>query len=164
MQLNPFCYLADVQVGGVRYALRAWMLALVPSLAVYLARVALGAVSPVPQHGTLDLRFVAYSILIAPVVETALMLPLAWLVVRVIPDRKGAQIVALATSLALAHAVGGGWAQAVNVFWPFLVYSAALLAWWPRSRKGAFALTAVAHALYNATFFALVGVADIVGG
>ncbi len=161
MRLNPFLWLGDTDDGCVRYAVRAWLIAVVPALALFLARIASGAATFAPPPGTLDLRLAGYSIVVAPVIETALMLALAWLIARAIPGRRGVRTVTLATLFALAHGIGGGWVQAVIVFWPSLVYSAILLAWWPRSYHAAFALTAVVHALYNATFFFIAGIASI---
>jgi hypothetical protein len=163
MRLNPFLLLDDTDAGCVRYAVRAWLIAVVPALALFLARIATGAATFAPPPGTLDLRLAGYSIVVAPVIETALMLALAWLIARAIPGRRGVRIVTLATLFALAHGSGGGWVQAVIVIWPSLVYSAILLAWWPRSHNAAFALTALVHALYNATFYFIAGIAGIAG-
>jgi hypothetical protein len=139
------------------------LIAVVPALALFLARVASGAASLAPPPGTFDLRLAGYSIIVAPVIETAFMAAIAWLLARAIPGRRGLRVATLGTLFAVAHGIGGGWVQAIVVIWPSLVYSAILVAWWSRSRHAAFALTAVVHALYNSTFFSIAGVAGIVG-
>jgi hypothetical protein len=125
----------------------------VPSLVYFFALVWFGAASLAPPAGALDAATAAYSILAAPLLETALMFPLLSLVKRAIPRHEAVQILLLAAICALAHRFGGGWYQVVASFWPFLVYSATLTTWLRHSRRDAFVLTAVVHALYNATFF-----------
>jgi hypothetical protein len=135
------------------YVLRAWLVAVVPSLLYFLALVAIGANSLRPPSGAPGAAFAAYSILAAPLLETALMLPLASLLALVIPRQTRMQIVLLAAICALAHKFGGGWQQVIASFWPFLIYSATLTKWLKRSGRDAFVLTALVHALYNATLF-----------
>jgi hypothetical protein len=137
------------------YAWRAWLVATVPSLLYFYARVLIGADSLHPPAGALDPTIAGYSMLAAPLLETALMFPLASLLALMIPRQGSAQIVLLALICALAHKIGGGWQQVFASFWPFLVYSATLITWLKRSGRDAFVLTASVHALYNATFFAV---------
>jgi hypothetical protein len=133
--------------------LRAWLVAVVPSLLYFFALVLIGADSLRPPAWTLDATFAGYSILAAPLLETALMLPLASLLALMIPRYVRTRIVLLTVICALAHQIGGGWQQVVASFWPFLIYSATLTTWLKRSSRDAFVLTAFVHALYNATFF-----------
>ena len=137
----------------VAYALRAWLVAVLPSLAYFLVLVSIGSESLRAPAGVLDATSAVYSILASPILETALMLPLASLLKLVIPKSEGARIIVLAAAFALAHTFGGGWRQAIASFWPFVVYSVTLNAWLKRSSKDAFMVTASVHALYNATFF-----------
>jgi len=132
--------------------LRAWLAAVVPSLLYFFTLVAIGVDSLYPPAGALDATFVAYSILAAPLLETALMIPLAFLLTLIIPRQPRIQIVLLAMICALAHLFGGGWRQVISSFWPFLVYSVTLMSWLKRSGRDAFVLTASVHALFNATF------------
>jgi hypothetical protein len=152
---NPFRILRDTDVGRARYALRAWLIAVVPSLLLFFALVALGAASLRPPAQPSDALAIGYSVLLAPVIETALMLVLAWPLNRALRGHEGLRIVVLAVACALAHSPGGGWRQAVNALWPFLVYAATLVNWLKRSNRDAFAVTAIVHGLYNATFFAV---------
>ena len=150
---NPFESSSGTDASRTGYVLRAWLVAAVPSLLYFLALVLVGADSLRPPAGTLDAAFAAYSILAAPLLETALMFPLGSLLELVIPRQTRIRIVLLAVICALAHKFGGGWQQVVASFWPFLVYSATLTTWLKRSGRDAFVLTACVHALYNATFF-----------
>jgi hypothetical protein len=154
MITNPFLMLRDTGVGRVRYALRAWLVAVVPSLLLFLAQVIAGMASLRPPADVPTGLGWGYSVLLAPIVETTMMLPLAWFLDRAIPRHEGLRIIALALVCALAHRLGGNWRQVVNALWPFLVYAATLIAWRKRSSADALAVTAVVHALYNATFFA----------
>ena len=99
--------------------------------------------------------FVAYSIVVAPLVETAVMVPLA-LALRALPGQSDwPRVFALAALAALAHGFDGSAWQVVAAFWPFVVYSAALFAWRARSLNDAYLVTVLIHMLYNATFFAI---------
>lgn len=153
--MNPLEISNDTKVGRAAYALRAWLIATVPSLLYFLALVSFGADSLRPPAGALDAAYAAYSILVAPLLETALMFPLASLIKLAVPRHGRIQILLLATICALAHKFGGGWQQVLASFWPFLIYSVTLTTWLKRSRGTAFVLTALVHALYNATFFAV---------
>ena len=148
-------YKRQVKCSAASYALRAWLFAVVPSLLYFLALVCIGTESLRPPAGSLDTTFAAYSILGAPLLETALMVPMASLLGLLIPRHGRLQIVLLASICALAHRIGGSWQQVVASFWPFLIYSVTLFTWAKRSTKTAFVLTALVHALYNATFFAV---------
>ena len=126
-----------------------------PSLALFAARVALGDASLQLPPGANEAGFVVYSIVVAPLVETAAMVPLA-LALRALPGQSDwPRVFALAALAALAHGFGGSAWQVVAAFWPFVVYSAALFAWRRRSLNDAYLVTVLIHMLYNATFFAI---------
>jgi hypothetical protein len=149
---DPF-EVSGTNAGRTGYVLRAWLVAVVPSLLYFFALVSIGAESLRPPAGALDATFAGYSILAAPLLETALMFPVASLLTRMIPRQPRVQIVLLAVIGALAHVFGGGLRQVLASFWPFLVYSATLTTWRKRSDRDAFVLTTFVHGLYNATFF-----------
>jgi hypothetical protein len=151
----PSATFCAARVSRAGYAWRAWLLATVPSLLYFFVRVLVGADSLTPPAWTLDLTIAGYSILAAPLLETALMFPLASLLALLIPRHSWARIALLALICAMAHRIGGGWPQVFASLWPFLVYSATLITWMTRSARDAFVLTAFVHALYNATFFAI---------
>jgi hypothetical protein len=133
--------------------MRAWLVAVVPSLLYFFARVLVGADSLRAPGGVLDPAFAAYSILLAPLLETALMLLLAELLAAITPDYRRIRIVLLGLVFALAHRFGGGWQQVIGSAWPLMVYSVTLHRWRERSRNEAFVATSIVHALYNATIF-----------
>jgi hypothetical protein len=153
LTVNPFRSLADTDVGLGRYVLRAWLLAFLPALLLFGVRVGLGEVPLVPDEA-FAWSFAAYSVFVAPAVETALMLAFAWLLARTLPGRPTAHVVMLAAAFALLHVPGGGVAQAIGVAWPFIVYSAVMVAWRARSPQIAFLITTAVHAGYNAAFLA----------
>jgi hypothetical protein len=150
--MNPLAVSRDTTTSRAAYTLRAWLIAAVPSLLYFLALVHIGVDSLRPPARAFDAAHAGYSILVAPLLETALMFPLAFLLAPMIP-RQGIRIVLLAAICALAHRIGGGWEQVFASFWPFLIYSVTLTEWLKRSKGAAFVLTALVHALYNATFF-----------
>ena len=148
----------------IRYVLRAWLVAVLPSLAYFLVLVSLGVESLRAPAGVLDAVSAGYSVLAAPILETALMLPVASLLKLAIPGKELVRIIVLAALFALAHALGGGWRQAIATLWPFLVYSTALYTWLKCSSREAFMVTASVHALYNATFFGIGTLGALVAG
>ena len=152
--MKPLRNITDTTAGHVRYVARAWLLALVPSLALFALRVALGGVSPALPPAA-ELAGVAfYSILVAPLVETAAMIPFALALARLPVASDAPRTLALAALAALAHGFGGSGWQVALAFWPFVVYSAALFAWRARSLADAYLVTAAVHMLFNASMFA----------
>ena len=141
--------------GRARSALRASILAIVPSLLVFGVLVALGIDTLRAPAGTLDPAFIAYSVLLAPAIETAIMLALAALLARMVPEHVALQIALVAFVTALAHRIEGDWRQVVDTAWPILVYATSLVLWLRRSARDAFIVTTIVHALYNAAFFAV---------
>lgn len=135
------------------YVFRAWLFAVVPSLIYFFTLVSIGAETLQPPTGRLDVAVAAYSTLVSPLLETALMLLLASPLGLLIPRSERARIVLLAMTFALAHKYGGGWRQVIATAWPSLVYSVTLITWLKKSARQAFLLTALVHALYNLTFF-----------
>jgi hypothetical protein len=142
----------------------AWLVAVVPSLLYFLARVLVGADSLRAPGGALDPWFAAYSLFLAPLIETALMLLLADGLATISPDHRRIRVVLLGLLFALAHKFGGGWQQVVGSAWPLLVYSVTLHRWRERSRTEAFVATALVHALYNATIFGVGALGTLVAG
>ncbi|MFO1397760.1 MAG: hypothetical protein U1F48_11920 [Burkholderiales bacterium] len=137
------------------YVANAWLIALLPSLALFAARLAAGNASlAIPLRPGVA-AFAAYSILLAPLLETAAMLPIAALLRRLPARSNVLRILILATLAAAAHAIQGGLWAALGAFWPFVVYAACIFAWWPRGLRDAFLITAAVHALYNASFLAI---------
>ena len=145
----------DTNNGRARFVLRASLLAIAPSLLVFGVLVALGIDALRAPAGTLDPAFMAYSVLLAPVIETAVMLALATVLARLVPGHVVLQIVVVAFLAALAHRIGGNWRQVADTAWPMLVYATTLVLWLRRSASDAFIVTTTVHALYNMAFFAV---------
>jgi hypothetical protein len=151
--MNPLDISPDTMPSRTAWVGCAWFIAVVPSVLYFLALAGIGASAVPPPGRAFDVGFAAYSILVAPLLETALMVALARLLELMIPQRRLARVFLLAVICALAHGIGGTRHQVLASFWPFLVYSFVLVAWLPRSQGAAFVLTALVHSLYNATLF-----------
>ena len=141
--------------GRARSAVRASLLAIVPSLLAFGVLVALDVDALRAPIGSLDPAFIAYSVLLAPAIETAIMLALAAFLTRLVPEHLALQIALVALVAALAHRLGGDWRQVVHTTWPSLVYATSLVLWLRRSASDAFIVTTIVHALYNTAFFAV---------
>ncbi len=141
--------------GRTRFVLRASLLAIVPSLLMFGVLVALGIDTLRAPTGTLDPAFIAYSVLLAPVIETGIMLALVAVLARLVPKHLALRIALVAFATALAHRIGGDWRQVVDTTWPILVYATSLVLWLRRSASDAFIVTTIVHALYNMAFFAV---------
>jgi len=150
---NPLRLLTDAGARPAWTVLAAWLAALVPSLALFAMRVALGEAT-LPREPP-PWPFAAYSIAIAPLAESALMLGFAWLLDRALPGRDTVHVATTAIVFALLHVPGGGLVQGIAVAWPFVVYAIVLVVRRRRSPLQAFAVASAAHALYNATFVVL---------
>jgi len=135
----------------------AWLAALLPALALFGVRVVLGDAA-LPRSA-MPWPLAAYSVVVAPLVETALMLGFAWLLGRTLPGRNAVHVGVTAVVFALLHVPGGGIAQGIASAWPFVVYAVVLFAWLARSWAHAFLVTSAVHALYNASFVAIGAVA-----
>jgi len=141
--------------GRARFVVRATLLAFVPSVLMFGVLVALGVETMRAPTGALDPAFIAYSVLLAPMIETAVMLAIAVLLVRLAPGHLALQIALVALITALAHRIGSDWRHVVDTAWPAFVYAMTLVLWLRRSATDAFIVTAIVHALYNAAFFAV---------
>jgi hypothetical protein len=66
MPTKPLAIPRGTNASRAGCALRAWLVAVVPSLLYFFALVALGTDSLRPPPGALDAKFARYSILVAP--------------------------------------------------------------------------------------------------
>ena len=140
--------------GRAIFTIRASLLAIVPSLFMFGVLVASGIETLRGPNG-IDPAFMAYSVLLAPVIETGVMLALAAASARLFPRHAAVQIALVGFITALAHGIEGDWRQVVDTTWPILVYATSLVLWLRRSARDAFILTAIVHAAYNMAFFAV---------
>jgi hypothetical protein len=141
--------------GRARFVLRASLLAIAPSLLVFGALVAMGLDTLRTSTGALDVAFMFYSVLLAPAIETAVMLSLAAVLARLLPNHVALQIVLTTLVAAIAHKIGGNWRQVLYTIWPLFVYAISIVLWLQRSARDAFIVTTIVHVLYNLTFFAV---------
>ena len=150
--------LLDREVHPAYYVLRAWPVAIVPTLAIttiasIIAQLA-GAdhLFDESQWGNLfemsSAMLLLQIVIVAPILETLLMAPLLALFVRVLPQRRYA-VLASASVWAILHSLSAPiWG--VCIFWTFVVFSTAFLVWREVSLLHALGVTAAIHALNNA--------------
>ncbi len=82
-----------------------------------------------------------YALLVAPALETAVMLAVASVMGLVAPRHVVLRIVVVALLGAWAHRIGGDWRQVVRTLWPMLIYAGVLVLWLRRSTLDAFVVT-----------------------
>ena len=150
--------LLDTSVHPLRYVLRAWPLAMVPTLAIALVLsivlqllghdLSLGEDPLAPLRAMSQWTFLLMVVLFAPLSETLLMAPLLALLMRLWRGRRLPAALSSAAVWAVLHSLSAlTWG--LCIFWTFLVFSTAWLAWRPRSYGHAFFVTAAIHALHN---------------
>jgi hypothetical protein len=150
--------LFDASGSRLRYVIIAWPIATLPTLLLapllIKAKVALNLALPHPTHWTSTLAVTV--VVVAPLVETGLMLLAYYLLGFVIRRSRILRALVLAALAAVAH-VGsfGGWLHVVGVAWLFVVLSIALAAWVERRAWSAFVVVSSVHLLHNAVVFAL---------
>ncbi|MBT6145495.1 MAG: hypothetical protein HOH74_08705 [Gemmatimonadetes bacterium] len=149
--------LLDRSVHPVHYALRAWPVAMVPTLAIattasIIAQLA-GADYLFDESQWGDLfemssgMLLLQIVVVAPVLETLLMAPILALLVRILPRRRYAVILSAALWAVLHSLSAPIWG--VCIFWTFIVFSTAFLVWREVSLWHALGVTAAIHALNN---------------
>jgi membrane protease YdiL (CAAX protease family) len=132
-----------------RYVAKAWALALVPSFLIggllsYLFPGLEGPDFPM-QVGTPLILFLL--VVLSPVVETLILLPIVLLLNRFFGS--GPAAVVSAALWGIAHSLqASGWG--LVVWWPFLIMSIALLTWRERGLPTALAVVISIHVLQNA--------------
>ena len=150
--------LLDTSVGPLRYVLRAWPLAMAPTLAIALVLsivfqllghdLFLGEDPMAPLRGMSPALFLLMVVLFAPLAETLLMAPLLALLMRLWGGRRLPAALSSAAVWAVLHSLSAV-AWGLCIFWTFLVFSTAWLAWRPRSWGHAYFVTAAIHTLQN---------------
>ena len=128
------------------YVLKAWLLALVPSMILAGLVTALAADAPRPNFGGTGMVPALLVVLFAPVVETFLMVPPLLLFNRYLGPTPA---VLLSSALwgALHSSQVPLWG--LIIWWPFLLFSVILLVWRERSLATAMLLVIGVHALQN---------------
>ena len=145
--LPAFLFRADEPAW--RYLLKAWALALVPSVAL---GALFGWLLPGLAGPDFPLRIgkpllIFLIVIVSPVAETLILMPIVLILRRLVGP--GPAAVASAALWAGAHSLeAAGWG--LVVWWPFLVMAVALLAWRGRGLWTAFGIVLSIHALQNA--------------
>ncbi len=150
--------LLDTSVHPLRYVLRAWPRAMVPTLGIALV---LSIVFQLLGHDLFlgedpmaSLRsmpkwiFLLMVVLFAPLAETLLMAPILAGLMRLWGGRRLPAALTSAAVWAILHSLSA-LVWGLCIFWTFVVFSTAWLAWRPRSFGHAFFVTAGIHALNN---------------
>ena len=151
--MNPFRGLLDTSGSRFRYVVRAWLIGTLPSLLIFpLIIDIVEHFRPVelPELDDTPLNTVI-AVLVAPILETALML-VVWLALRrVIDGAPPLRIAILALAFALSHYWAGGWWHVAGVAWLALVLSTTLTVWSDRRVRDGFVITTAVHAMANVT-------------
>ena len=151
--------LLDTSVHPLRYVLRAWPRAMVPTLGIALVLstlfqllghdLFLGEDPMAPLKSISKWGFLLTIVLFAPLSETLLMAPMLAVLMRLWGGRRLPAALSSAAVWAFLHSLSA-LLWGVCIFWTFLVLSIAWLAWRPRSFGHAFLVTFGIHALQNA--------------
>lgn len=153
-------------LGPLRHALRLWPLATIPTFMVTIL-ISLSPLSPgsdkTPFHGMAkDTGWAFDTVVMAPVLETLLMLPLIWLLLRPVFGLP-APLAALLSALVWAGLHAGAailtdksWTWGLGVLWIFFLMSWVFIRWWrQRGLWRALVATAGIHGFHNNTMAAL---------
>lgn len=145
-------FLFDASGSKPGYVVRAWLLTLVPSLALSALVSALAPAAEQPDLPTQGFAAVLAIVLFAPLVETLAMAPPLLLFARLFGA--GPAVLLSAAGWGIVHSLAAPiWG--LVVWWPFLVLSIAFLTWRSVGLVTALAMTAAIHAAHNAAGAAL---------
>jgi len=98
-------------------------------------------------------------VVIAPLIETVLMN----VICRGLKAFFSSMVVVTCLSAVFwagVHSLANSPIWGVGVFWPFIIFSGVLLAWWEKSPRLAFWMTFAIHALHNLTTLGLVALSS----
>ena len=132
-----------------RYVVKAWLLALLPSVALSILVSLLAPNSQpveIPLRGNMLPLMILLLVVIGPLLETLLMTPVVLGVNRV--AGAGPAVIANALLWAIFHSLQRP-VWGLVVWWPFLILSIALLTWRPRGLATAILIVTCIHGLQN---------------
>ena len=136
------------------YLLRSWPIAMVPGVLLVVAVSLIARLAGHPLREVQEARIgFFYLVVLGPILETLMMVPILWLLRRMFSSPLTAAILS-ATLWAVLHATDSP-AKGINALWAFFVLSSAFLGWRERSLLAAFWVTCSLHALNNLTVWAL---------
>jgi hypothetical protein len=151
--MNPFRGLLDASGSRSRYVIRAWLVGTLPSLFIFPIIVTIVEhYRPVelPELDDTPLNAI-FAVLVAPIIETLLMLAVWYALRRMIAGVQGLRVAILAAVFALSHYWAGGWWHVAGVAWLALVLSIALTVWADRRVRDGLMVAAAVHAMANVT-------------
>jgi len=139
-------FLFDTGQPKLAYIAKAWLLAFLPSAALAVLVSSLAESPPAPDFGGTGPVVFGLLVLFAPVLETFLMVPPLLLMNRFLGPAP-----AIAGSSLLWGALHSWQVPlwGLIVWWPFLIFSAILLAWREKSLATAMVMVIAVHALQN---------------
>lgn len=135
-----------------RYVMRAWVLALLPSLALAVVAGLLAPQSDRPDIAIDDTTKVLLVIAIGPLIETLLMIPPLLLLNRFFGP--GPAVVGSALLWGLFHGLQA-LVWGLVIWWPFLIFSIAMLTWRAQGLGLAVLIVTAIHGLQNSVPAAL---------
>jgi hypothetical protein len=139
-------FLSDREQSKTAYVLKAWLLALLPSLALAMSVGTLFGEQEGPDFGQPGSGMLFFLLVVfAPVIETLILVPPLLLLNRLFGP--AAAILLSSLGWGIAHSLQAPlWG--LIVWWPFLVFSAIIMVWRDRLWMG-MALVMAVHALQN---------------
>jgi hypothetical protein len=141
-----------------RYLAKVWPLAFLPLVALALLATLVGIPHAGPDLPLDTVRGFTIIVLIGPAIETLILAALLLLLDALFG---AAAAVLLTAGLAgLAHIPGASVLRGIAIFWPFLIWSVAFLAWRARSAWMGLLVVFAAHALHNLTVLMLIFLAQ----
>ncbi|HEX8641283.1 MAG TPA: hypothetical protein VF704_09025 [Allosphingosinicella sp.] len=145
-------FLFSPEGGAPAYVVKAWLLALLPSLAIGAAIAYLTSGEAGPEFRLPAPLFMLLVVAVAPLLETLIMIPPLLGLARLAGPGRAA--IGSAFLWALFHSLAQPlWG--LVVWWPFLILSVALLTWRQRGIGTAILVVTVIHMLQNAVAAAL---------
>jgi hypothetical protein len=123
-----------------------WLTAFVPSILLGLAVTRLMPALPQPDLKVTNLWLVAMMVVMAPLVETAIMAAVLSVLLRFVTPTVAVLVSAIGWGI--AHSMAAP-AWGLVVWWPFLIFSTLYVVWRQRSLLAAIAVPASVHALQN---------------
>jgi len=144
-------FIGDTGHPRALYILKAWLLTLLPSLALALlvgmVLIAIYGEPRAPEFPHQGLLLAFMLVFFAPVVETLIMVPPLLLLNRLLGPAPAA--ILSAAGWAVAHSLQEP-AWGLVIWWPFLVFSSILLVWREKSLATGMLIVIAIHAMQNA--------------
>lgn len=137
------------RISASKYVLRTGVISVVPSLIIAWTLAVVGVITEEsgPEFKGPAVVLLITMIIVAPVIETLLMVPVLW-VLSFITKRKVWLALMCAIVWAGLHSLAAP-VWGLVVFWPWFVFSCSYLAWRERGWWRAFFITACVHAFHN---------------